>query len=101
MSNPVDGTSRLRGGASVTNKAKSESNTGATNSADSTTPRPASDVEITSQSTLQEIESRIAELPIVDKAKVEGIKQAIANGDYQIDADAIAKKLVEVEKLLS
>ena len=101
MTNPVDSTSRLRGGTPATNKGKSESSTSATSGADTAISSPASDVEISSKSTLQEIENRIAELPVVDEAKVASIKQAISNGDYQVDADAIAKRLVEVEKLLS
>ena len=47
---------------------------------------------------LQAIEERLRELPEVDSARVEQIKQAIADGSYQIDSTRIADKLIALEK---
>lgn len=38
-------------------------------------------------------------LPEIDQAKVDQIKQAIENNSYQVSAQRIATKLVEMEKL--
>lgn len=50
---------------------------------------------------LQQIEMAMAsENAPFDKAKVDSIKQRIANGEYTIDADRIAEKFLETEQLL-
>lgn len=47
---------------------------------------------------LQRLQQSIAELPVVDSQKVESIKQALADGTYQIDADKVAEKLLQFEE---
>ncbi|VAW73945.1 hypothetical protein MNBD_GAMMA12-3748 [hydrothermal vent metagenome] len=49
---------------------------------------------------LSELASRIDNIPSVDSDKVDAIKKAIANGDYEIDAERIASKLTNFESLL-
>jgi negative regulator of flagellin synthesis FlgM len=49
---------------------------------------------------LQQIEKSLADVPEVDNARVESIKQLIADGQYNIDSTEIASKLTEIEKLL-
>ncbi len=49
---------------------------------------------------LSELANRIDNIPSVDSDKVEAIKKAIANGDYEIDAERIASKLTNFESLL-
>lgn len=50
------------------------------------------------------LSAEIAELAktadVIDHSKVERLREAIANGSYQIDADAIASKLVDFESEL-
>lgn len=46
---------------------------------------------------LQAIEERLRELPEVDSARVEQIRQAIADGNYQPDNNRIADKLIALE----
>lgn len=63
-------------------------------------PSPATDsqVKLSSQAQqLQAIEERLRELPEVDSARVEQIKQAIADGSYQPDSSRIADKLIALE----
>jgi len=36
----------------------------------------------------------------IDRQKVEAIKQALAAGEYQLDAERIARKFVEIEEAL-
>lgn len=57
-----------------------------------------SQVRLSSQAQqLQAIEERLRELPEVDTARVEQIRQAIADGSYQPDSGRIADKLIALE----
>jgi flagellar biosynthesis anti-sigma factor FlgM len=49
---------------------------------------------------LQKIETELQKVPVVDKAKVDSIKESIANGNFQIDAENIAEKVLATDKLL-
>ncbi len=49
---------------------------------------------------LQKLEGTIAALPVVDAQRVEAIRSAIANGEYQIDAQSIAEKMLAFDEQL-
>ena len=49
-------------------------------------------------SQLQALESSLEEVSVVDTAKVESIKQAISEGRFKVDPDAIADRLIETVK---
>jgi negative regulator of flagellin synthesis FlgM len=52
-------------------------------------------VELSSlSSSLQKAETAIAQAPVVDSQRVAEIKQAIANGEFKIDAGRIADGLI-------
>ncbi|MDX1500248.1 MAG: flagellar biosynthesis anti-sigma factor FlgM [Woeseiaceae bacterium] len=58
-------------------------------------------VELTSGAKLLErLEKSLASLPDVDSARVDAIKAAIENGDYEIDAEAIAAAMIRLERSL-
>ena len=58
-------------------------------------------VELTSGAKLLErLEKSLASLPEVDSARVAEVKLAIENGEYQIDADAIADAMIRFERSL-
>jgi len=64
-------------------------------------PSTADTVSLTETSAqLRSIESSLASLPVVDTQRVESIKQAIADGSYQVDAQAVADKLIDFEAIL-
>jgi negative regulator of flagellin synthesis FlgM len=46
---------------------------------------------------LQELEGRIANMPIVDGQKVEAVQQALANGSFTIDPQTCADKMLAME----
>ena len=46
---------------------------------------------------LQAIEARLADIPEVDAKKVAEIKQAIAEGKFEIDPGRVAEKLIAFE----
>lgn len=46
---------------------------------------------------VSQLEQTLAEVPVVDAAKVEAIKQAIEDGSYQIDSQELARKMIDFE----
>ena len=46
---------------------------------------------------LQELEGRIANMPIVDAQKVEAVQQALATGSFTIDPQSAADKMLAME----
>jgi flagellar biosynthesis anti-sigma factor FlgM len=46
---------------------------------------------------LQKLTDAVRDLPVVDQARVSAFKDAIANGDYAIDEQAVADKLSAFE----
>jgi negative regulator of flagellin synthesis FlgM len=47
---------------------------------------------------LQKLEAALANQPVVDKQRVEEIRQALAEGSYQTDPERVAAKLLELER---
>jgi negative regulator of flagellin synthesis FlgM len=51
----------------------------------------------TSARSLQKLSDAVAQAPVVNSAKVSSIKQALANGTYQIDSASVADKMIQFE----
>lgn len=49
---------------------------------------------------LSKAESRNPALPVFDSQRIEALKKAIEEGSYTVDADRVAKKLLEFDRLL-
>lgn len=60
----------------------------------------ASTVSLSSTALVAELSEQIKAQPEVNEARVEAVKQALGNGEYQPDAEVIARKYSEIEKLL-
>ena len=60
----------------------------------------ASTVELSNTAVLQELEEQIKNLPEINDVRIEAVKQALSNGEYEPDAEVIARKYIEIEKLL-
>lgn len=78
-----------------------------------TRPRPAKgpgaaagtspDAQVTVSSVgshLQEIEAALANVPVVDSARVQEIKNAISEGRFQVDAEKVADGLIESVRMM-
>ena len=86
----------------------SKSTTRSAPSAGRTTPAPgptapaASDsVNLTDTATrLQQLDELLASAPEIDRARVEQLRQSIADGRYKMDAVHIADKLIALERTL-
>lgn len=72
----------------------------ATPSQSSNSQSSSSVVDIKSTKLLEALSAKIDKIPDMDMAKVDSIKQSIANGDFQPNADVIAQKFIAIERLL-
>jgi negative regulator of flagellin synthesis FlgM len=63
------------------------------------TPAPAQNPvdKVSLSDTLSQLEQSLTEVPVVDAAKVESIKQAVEDGSYQIDSQELARKMIDFE----
>lgn len=50
---------------------------------------------------LQSLERSIRQLPDVDRARVDQLREKISNGEYQIDARRLADRIADFEQTLS
>jgi negative regulator of flagellin synthesis FlgM len=75
-------------------------NTGAATSG-GTSPAASDKVELTpSALLLQRLEGELRNLPEVDAERVRSFKEAIAAGEYAVDADRVAAKLARLDREL-
>ncbi|MFT4561034.1 MAG: negative regulator of flagellin synthesis FlgM [Gammaproteobacteria bacterium] len=52
-------------------------------------------------SRLQSLVQSVADIPISDQEKIATFRQALADGSYQVDSQAVAEKLSTIESLLA
>ncbi len=95
---PLSGPAAARPGTTRANAPQSN----ATGAADNTKAQN-DNVELSSNSLkLSALEGSLASQPVIDSARVNEIRQAIADGKFKINPDAIADKLVaSVKELLA
>lgn len=59
-------------------------------------PDAGAKVELSSlSSSLQKMESTIANVPVVDSSRVAELKKAISEGRYQVNAESLANSLIQ------
>ena len=47
---------------------------------------------------MQRVENMLANVPPTDRARVDAVRQALANGDYEVDPQRIAARIVRLER---
>ncbi len=58
-------------------------------------------VTLTSSATrLNELAGQLASEPAVDQSRVEALKQRVESGEYSIDENRVARKMLDFERLL-
>ncbi len=76
-------------------------NKGTSNVGSNTTSSSADRVSLTSTAArLKDIEQRLASQTPVDNSRVNQVKSAINNGEYNVDADRVANKMIDLENSL-
>jgi flagellar biosynthesis anti-sigma factor FlgM len=104
MTDPINTQNRPRNtGVSPDTRTGSAAKTGqssAQGNATSAKSDEASSVNLSGAALLEELGEQIKNLPEVNEARVDAVKQALTKGEYQPDAEVIARKYSEIEKLL-
>lgn len=84
---------------STTPNTSTGSNPGASATANKVQSSSADQVELQSTQLLQGLQQQAEQVPEVDQQRVDSIKQAIANGEYQPDPEKIAQQFTKLEQL--
>ena len=105
MTDPINSQNRLRntgvssdtkaGGAAKSTARETDSQASAGGAAARTDV-----VELSNATLLEALNEQIKNLPEVNSTRVDAVKEALSNGEYQADAEVIARKYSEIEKLL-
>lgn len=104
MTDPINTHNRLRGGVVGTDTKAGVSNKSAQQAppakGKSGPPGESTIVDLSNATLLDQLREQIDTLPEVNEARVEAVKRSLSNGEYQPDAEVIAQKYREIEKLL-
>jgi negative regulator of flagellin synthesis FlgM len=85
-------------GSSTGGVAADKTQTDAAAAPSSSTAQTGDQVTLTSSArSLQKLSDAVAQAPVVNAAKVSSIKQALANGTYQVDSGRVADKIIQFE----
>lgn len=90
-------------GLEPNNRPKEQSQPTKTGADDTNTigAQPSDTVTVTDTATrIRELEATLGSLPEIDNERVAAIRQAIADGSYQVDPENIAAKLLKLEQEL-
>ncbi|RDH84720.1 MAG: flagellar biosynthesis anti-sigma factor FlgM [endosymbiont of Galathealinum brachiosum] len=100
MTNPINPIGRSTTGSisNNTDKAQAKNATESSNA-----PRASTEDTVSLSRESQQVsglQQQLKNAPAVDQAKVDSIKQEIANGNYPLDAEKIAENLINLEQSL-
>jgi negative regulator of flagellin synthesis FlgM len=94
--------SGIRSGGRIETERKDKSSDTSSESVNSSSRAISDSVEFSAAAQqLSSLQDELASISAVDMGKVDEIRQAISNGSYKIDAQAIAESLLTLERELS
>jgi len=99
MADKISNISGPINGSNLQNTSKGAKNTNVGGS-ESANVASTGKVDISSAQTLDKIRESLASEPVIDRQKVDTVKQALQDGTYKINSENIATKLIEYEQLL-
>jgi negative regulator of flagellin synthesis FlgM len=94
----IDNNLRLVGNGSINESTPKAARNGGTADATGGSRQPVELSPLAAQ--LQAIEASLSDVPVVDTARVEEIKTAIADGKFTVDTGRIADRLIETAREL-
>ncbi len=100
MTNPINPLNRTSTGTVSNNTDNVQSRKDEVNS---NAPRATSEDTVSLSQKSQQVaglQQQLKDSPAIDQAKVDSIKQEIANGNYPLDASKIAENLISLEQSL-
>ena len=99
MVNDVNGVNSRQTGGPQKSGSTADLRTRQTDSRATSKPAPAEDVvvELSQSSQVEAAAAQLASEPAVDSARVTQVREQLQNGNYQLDPDRIAQKLVDQE----
>ncbi len=103
MSNPINPLSRSAAGSVNSSAEKPQNNVGTKGASDSNVSNTNSQDTVSLSQESQQVsglQQQLNSSPAIDQAKVDSIKQEIANGNYPLDAEKIAENLINLERSL-
>lgn len=100
MTDPIDNGPRFNRPAQTDGTRGGQSVNGQQKPVEAPDGRPGADQSQTSER-LQAVRDAIDRTPEVDSARVQDIRERIASGEYPLDAERTAERMVELERLLA
>jgi len=101
MTNPINPLGRSTAGSVNSNSEKAQTKN--TSTADNTSSTVSSGDTVSLSQESQQVaglQQQLKDSSAIDQAKVDAIKQEIANGNYPLDANKIAENLINLEQSL-
>ncbi len=99
MTNPINPMSRSTSGSIRNNTEKAQTEKSAENTSERKAPGDTVSLSQKSQQ-VAGLQQQLKDSSAIDQAKVDSIKQEIANGNYPLDANKIAENLINLEQSL-
>lgn len=103
MTNPINPLGRSVAGSVNSNTEKNQPNQVGNSAESSSTSRTSTEDTVSLSQESQQVsglQQQLKDSPAIDQAKVDSIKQEIANGNYPLDAEKIAVNLINLEQSL-
>lgn len=103
MTNPINPLGRSVAGSVNNNAEKAQTSKTSNGAENNTANRTATEDTVSLSQESQQVsglQQQLKDSPAIDQAKVDSIKQEIANGNYPLDAEKIAVNLINLEQTL-